>query len=362
MRGLRADQMLEMTGIGDEAAIANNSVVRTAFVLVLSGLALALPASASARVSVWFEKGGQPVSVARGGSTIEGAVLALLAGPTVAERARGLRSAVPARTPLRGLTIERRIVTVDLGSRFAAGRGEASLRSRVGQLVRTVRNVPGVRAVRVLVEGGVPVGLFPGYDLRRPVGAAVDDGTVRSPSARELRQALVDLGFMAPSGLSGADAAQVATAVLGFQKWVGLPRDGVLGPATVSALERTARPQPARRAPGRRIEVQVGRQLALLVENDKVIRSVHISSGAGGATPIGSFRVFRKERYSWSVPFKVWLPWASYFTGGVAFHEFGSVPTYAASHGCVRVNRYDAPLLYEFASPGTPVDVLYERA
>ena len=30
------------------------------------------------------------------------------------------------------------------------------------------------------------------------------------------------------------------------------------------------------------------------------------------------------------------------------------------SHGCVRVNRYDAPLLYEFASQGTPVDVVYE--
>ena len=328
-------------------------------VLVLSGLALALPASAAARVTVWFEKDGRPVAAARGGSTIEGAVRALLAGPTAAERARGLRSAIPARTPLRELSIQHRIVTVDLGARFAAGRREASLRDRVGQLVRTVRTVPGVRAVRVLVEGGVPVGVFPGYDLRKPVSAAVEP-TVRPPSARELRQFLVDLGFMAPSGLSGTDATQVATAVLGFQKWAGLPRDGVLGPATVSALVRAARPQPARREPGRRIEVQLGRQLALLIENDKVVRSVHISSGAGGATPVGSFRVYRKERYSWSVPFKVWLPWASYFTGGVAFHEFGSVPTYAASHGCVRVNHYDAPTLFEFARQGTPVDVFYE--
>jgi hypothetical protein len=330
---------------------------------VLLGLALALvlPAAAGARVSVWFEQDGRPVAAARGGSTIEGAVRALLAGPTAVERARGLRSAILAGTPLRELSIQRRIVTVDLGARFAAGRSEASLRSRVGQIVRTLRAVPGVRAVRVLVEGGVPVGLFPGYDLRKPVSAAVEP-VVRTPSARELRQFLVDLGFMAPAGLSGADATQVATAVLGFQKWAGVPRDGVLGTATVEALERAARPQPGRRGPGRRIEVQLGRQLALLIENDKVVRSVHISSGAGGATPMGSFRVYRKERYSWSVPFKVWLPWASYFTGGVAFHEFGSVPTYAASHGCVRVNHYDAPLLYEFASFGTPVDVFYEGA
>ncbi len=322
-------------------------------------LTLLLPTSAAAGVTVWFEQDGKPVSAARGGMTIERAVRALLAGPTAAERARGVRSAIPVGTPLRDLRIQHRIVTVDLGARFAAGRSEASLRGRVGQLVRTLRAVSGVRAVRVLVEGGVPVGLFPGYDLRRPVSAAVEPVT-RASSPRTVRQLLVDLGFMDDSGLSGADSTQVATAVLGFQKWAGLPRDGALGPATVAALERAARPQPARAALGHRIEVQLSRQLALLIENGKVVRAVHISSGAGGATPQGSFRVYRKERYSWSVPFKVWLPWASYFTGGIAFHEFGSVPTYAASHGCVRVNRYDAPLLYEFASFGTPVDVLYE--
>jgi hypothetical protein len=333
--------------------------VRIAFALGAAALTLVLPDSAAAGVTVWFEKDGKPVSAARGGVTIERAVRALLSGPTAAERARGIRSAIPGGTPLRDLSIQRRIVTVDLGARFAAGRSEASLRGRVGQLVRTLRTVPGVRAVRVLVEGGVPVGLFPGYDLRRPVSAAVEPA-IHASSPRGVRQLLVDLGFMDASGLSGADSTQVATAVLGFQKWAGLPRDGVLGSATVTALERAARPQPARAAPGHRIEVQLGRQLALLVENGKVVRAVHISSGAGGATPQGSFRVYRKERYSWSVPFKVWLPWASYFTGGVAFHEFGSVPTYAASHGCVRVNHYDAPLLYQFASFGTPVDVFYE--
>ena len=102
------------------------------------------------------------------------------------------------------------------------------------------------------------------------------------------------------------------------------------------------------------------RQLALLIENDRVDRIIHISTGAPGrSTPIGSFHVTRKERYSWSVPFKVWMPWASYFTGGIAFHEYSSVPAYPASHGCVRVNRYDAVTLYGFAVAGTPVSVLW---
>jgi lipoprotein-anchoring transpeptidase ErfK/SrfK len=108
--------------------------------------------------------------------------------------------------------------------------------------------------------------------------------------------------------------------------------------------------------------VLLDRQVALLIDGDRVQRIVHISTGAGGRTPTGSFHVFRKERMSWSVPFSVWMPWASYFVGGIAFHEYGSVPAYPASHGCVRVNRYDAPVLYDFAVSGTPVDVLWSTA
>lgn len=329
---------------------------------MLAACALALPGPAPAAVGVWFSAGGKPVSVVRSGTTIEGAIEQLLAGPTPSERARGMRSAVPRETPLLSVTVSHRIVTVDLGARFAAGRDESALQDRVGQLVRTARSVPGVRAVRLLIEGGVPVGLFPGYDLRRPVAVALDNAPPPQPTTRELQQQLVDLGFMAPSGLTGTFDSQTSTAVLGFQKWANLGRDGELGAATITALQRSTRPEPARRAPGRRIEIQLRRQLALLIGDNRVVRTVHISSGAGGKTPTGSFHVYRKERYSWSVPFKVWLPWASYFTGGVALHEFGSVPTYAASHGCVRVNHYDAAMLFGFAEMGTPVEVFDEAA
>ena len=58
------------------------------------------------------------------------------------------------------------------------------------------------------------------------------------------------------------------------------------------------------------------------------------------------------------MPYKVWLPWASYFVGGVAFHEYADVPAVAASHGCVRVPAYDAKWLYDQIPVGTPVTVL----
>ena len=347
--------------VGDARSWANPIQMKCRVFLAVSATVLALPGIAGAGVNVWFVADGKPTAVVRTETTIEGAVQELLAGPTPAERTRGVRSAVPRSTPLLSVTISRRVVTVDLGARFAAGRDEEALHGRVSQLVHTVRSIPGVLAVRLLIDGGVPVGLFPGYDLRHPVTVAIDSGP-RQPTTRDFQQQLVDLGFMAPSGLTGTIDSQTSTAVLGFQKWANLGRDGTLGAATIVALQRATRPEPARRAPGRRIEMQLRRQLALLIDDNRVVRAVHVSSGAGGKTPTGSFRVYRKERYSWSLPFKVWLPWASYFTGGVAFHEFGSVPTYAASHGCVRVNHYDAQMLFGFAETGTPVEVFDEAA
>ncbi len=49
------------------------------------------------------------------------------------------------------------------------------------------------------------------------------------------------------------------------------------------------------------------------------------------------------------------MPYASYFVGGFAMHAYPSVPTYPASHGCVRVPPVEAPGVYSFARYGTPV-------
>jgi peptidoglycan hydrolase-like protein with peptidoglycan-binding domain len=336
------------------------AAVAAAFV-ALVGLMLAPSSDATTGVAkpgtAYFLRAGTLTPVARSGGVAH-LVAALLAGPTAADRRAGLSSAIPRGTPVRSVVVKRNVVTVDLGARFAAGTDRRSLHARVGQLVKTVGTVPGVRAVRVLVEGGVPIGLFPGYDLRRPLTAAAVRKT-DAPTKRYLERLLADLGYLAPGAVDGVIDDQTGVAVLAFQKWMGLPREGSLDAATVAALRRASRPAPTLRAGlERRIEVLLDRQVALLIHGDKVQRVVHISSGAYGRTPQGAFHVYRKERYSWSVPFKVWLPYASYFTGGIAFHEYSSVPTYAASHGCVRVNRYDAPIVFDFAAYGTPVSVL----
>jgi sporulation and spore germination protein/L,D-transpeptidase-like protein/putative peptidoglycan binding protein len=347
--------------------VANLARMRLrAAVVVVAGCAglLGLPDAGAAAVrpfQAWFVQDGALVPAERRAGSVSRAVELLLAGPTPRERLRGLRTAVPRGTRVRDVVTARQVVTVDLSARFAAGTDESALRARIGQLVRTVGGIAGVQAVRVRIEGGVPVGLFPGFDLRRPLRPAAVE--LEAPAGtRALQELLRDLGFLGAGGVSGVLDDRTAVAVLGFQKWAGLSRSGVLDPVTTRALLRATRPAPVRSGPGRRIEVLLDRQVALLIDGDRVQRIVHISTGVGGRTPTGSFHVFRKERMSWSVPFSVWMPWASYFVGGIAFHEYGSVPAYPASHGCVRVNRYDAPVLYEFAVSGTPVDVLWSSA
>lgn len=175
------------------------------------------------------------------------------------------------------------------------------------------------------------------------------------------RASLKLLGYL-PTG-KRVEQYDLATmhAVIAFQKWERLARDGVAGPATRARLRRAVRPIPSKRSgSGRRIEVRLDKQLALLVsQSGRVERTISISSGQPGySTPRGNFRVFRKELMSWSRPYKVWMPLASYFVGGVAFHAYPSVPVYPASHGCVRVPLPFARSLYRFASPGTRVVVL----
>ncbi len=108
-------------------------------------------------------------------------------------------------------------------------------------------------------------------------------------------------------------------------------------------------------------DVLLDKQVALLIRGGNVRRVISVSTGAAGSpTPRGSFRVNRKERMSWSVPYKVWLPYASYFNGGIALHEGSSVPAYAASHGCVRISMNAAEWFPDKVPMGTPVYVIGE--
>ena len=169
---------------------------------------------------------------------------------------------------------------------------------------------------------------------------------------------LADQTFLPWTSVNGKYDYRTSQAVMAFQGWNGLTRTGTADVRTLKRLARGKRPRPWSKYRGRRIEVHIRQQVALLVSSrNKVVRAIHVSSGAGGRTPLGDFRVYRKERMSWSVPFSTWLPLASYFHGGFAFHQYPDVPGFAASHGCVRISAPEAPTMYAYAKVGTPAHV-----
>jgi hypothetical protein len=194
--------------------------------------------------------------------------------------------------------------------------------------------------------------------LPAPAVASLSVGSA-GPGVHKLQKRLIELRYLGPRGLTGIYSARTAQAVMAFQGWMRLTRDGVAGPATVRRLRQiTHRPIPWSRA-YKHVEVHLARQVALLIgKSGKLARAIHVSTGAPGhVTPSGHFHIYRKERLSWSRPFQVWLPYAGYFYGGYAFHQYASVPGYPASHGCIRIFNRDAIVVYQFVTLGTRVAI-----
>lgn len=194
--------------------------------------------------------------------------------------------------------------------------------------------------------------------LAEPALAGRAHAGATTASAAVIQTRLARLGYLPAHAVTGVLDVRTRQAILAFQGWEGLSRDGIAGPVTLARLANAPRPAPLPEQ-GPRIEVHLGRQVALLVRENRVVRAIHVSTGASATpTPTGRFRVFRKERESWSVPYRVLLPWASYFSGGVALHGYGEVPAYPASHGCVRIPLQEARTVYAFARVGVAVDVV----
>ena len=128
-------------------------------------------------------------------------------------------------------------------------------------------------------------------------------------------------------------------AVLAFQKVEGLRWTGSVDAALWRRLARARIPRA--RYGGSHVEVSKGRQVLFLVRNGQVEKVVHVSTGATGNTPIGRWQIYRK------VPGWDWVLWyPMYFLRGFAIHGYPSVPSYPASHGCVRVPMWIATRLY----------------
>jgi hypothetical protein len=330
-----------------------------------SRAAVAVPARAAApkavpeTVDVAFVRDRWVVRVERvvpkGATAAEVALRELTQGPTKAERRKGIRTSLPEGARLRSLRSGAETWFASF-SRSTFGRGSAETkRMRLWQIAATLAP-HGEKELAVLATEGrfvttLRLGVRPGA-WRAETGENDYQYLTRGVQLR-----LAALGYLDARDVTGAADYLTEQALLAFQGWEDLERTGTMTGQTQVALFEAREPRPAARRPGRRIEIYRDLGVLLMVDDGEVVRAVHTSTGAGGVTPVGDFEVYAKVLYSWSVPFQVWMPYAAYFRGGIATHQSPDVPSYAASHGCVRLPEGEAERVYRFVDVGTPVAV-----
>lgn len=242
----------------------------------------------------------------------------------------------PSRAGTVWLRVDGRTRRVSVGS---AGRFRARLRYlRAGRhVVRlSVRPAPGyVRVGR----------RFP-LRVHRPSLRLGSHG----PGVLGLKRRLAELGYALPAVDSGYGYGTYE-AVMAFQKVHGLPRTGIVDRRFWQILSRASVPRAQVRR-GDYIEVSKSRQTLYEVRAGKVVRVVHVSTGATGNTPVGTWRVYR-EVFGWD-----WVLYhPMYFLRGFAIHGYPSVPAWPASHGCVRIPLWIANGLRERWGHGSVVRV-----
>ncbi len=166
---------------------------------------------------------------------------------------------------------------------------------------------------------------------------------------------LLQLGFW-NSGPDGNYGFTTKQAVMAFQKYIGLPADGLVDTATADFLANFVEKAHAAADTGTLVEVDKAKQLLFVVVDGKTAWAFNTSTGSGIAyeapnhldptkiekgdavTPEGLFHTTRERPEGWweGDLGKIYRP--KYFRGGIAIHGMTSVPNHPVSHGCVRVS------------------------
>jgi peptidoglycan hydrolase-like protein with peptidoglycan-binding domain len=176
-------------------------------------------------------------------------------------------------------------------------------------------------------------------------------------SVRLLQSELDVLHYAVP--LTGVFDEGTGRALVAYRKMTGLELIPYAGTQVFDRLARGAGGFHVRYpGDGRHVEGDLTRQVLAEIEPGGRVRTIYTMSSGKPSTPtvIGRFRVYMKtpgENSHGMVD-------SSYFISGYAIHGYAEVPTYAASHGCLRVPIPDASAIYAWVHEGTPVDVYNE--
>jgi L,D-transpeptidase catalytic domain len=240
---------------------------------------------------------------------------------------------------------------------------------RVTVMVRREGRLVAARTVRVNPENGrfhTSVRLkgcceyiaqaFHNSDASTPLALEV-----HAPRSLETgREALLFNRLLQEAGYHMGDVSDqfnesTALAVLAMRKVNDLPRTEEYDPSLFKMLLRGRGAfEPVHDQGGRYVEVDLSRQVMALIENGKPADVFHVSTGAFG-TPTGTYSFYSKSPgYN-----QKGMYYSVYYSGNYATHGYYTVPTYPASHGCIRNPEVYSIFIYNWISLGDPI-YIYE--
>jgi peptidoglycan hydrolase-like protein with peptidoglycan-binding domain len=332
------------------------------FALLIATFVLLLPAVAEAKtIKIYVLRGEALTSVKRqAGSGPEAALKVLMQGVTAAERKKGYGTAIPNGVTVRSATVDDDKVEVELSNSFATA--DMSYLARVAQVVYTATAAAKVDEVEIRGRTFTRADFAPPEKYAAPKPPTKKPAAPREPEAVQAK--LAQLGYLPEDAVTGTWDYRSQQAVLAFQSWEGLERDGIVGEMTRNRLDGAGRPLAKNRSgTGRKVEIHRGQGVILLIEAGRVVRVIHTSTGVGNnstdlGTPPGSYKVTRKVEQAWSVPFKMFLDRAVYWSVGRAIYGASDVPARPASYGGARVPMPEIGVVYDFVEVGTPIRVI----
>lgn len=185
---------------------------------------------------------------------------------------------------------------------------------------------------------------------------------------REAEQRLLELGYWT-GRVDGVFDSATRSALITFQKYEGRTVTGRLTNDELEAIRTSAAPK-ARDGAYEHVEIDLDRQVLLIVDEQGGIRVLPVSTGNGkeffydgqtsiAYTPRGRFVVYEKG-VGWEDNVPGSMYYANYISGGIAIHGSYSVPVTPASHGCIRIPMFAAREVSKLLKLGTIV-LVYDK-
>lgn len=165
----------------------------------------------------------------------------------------------------------------------------------------------------------------------------------------EIEKRLTRLSFN-PGKVDEVYDIKTKFAVRAFQSVCEIEPTGVVNKETLKKLENPKKLQLRSKYIKDLIEIDLTKQVLVLISGGRIKYILPISSGrAGYDTPTGYYSV---EGFLPGWHEVVNKPWTGmmynsvYFWRSYAIHGSTSVPSFPASHGCIRITSWDADLVY----------------